>query len=359
MNKPPTYHEIARQAGVSIAAVSFALRNGRKVSAETRERVQRVARELGYQPNPLLAAYQAEVRARKPRKFQATLAWINDHPQQDFWTDTPYNRAYWEPASRRAAELGYKLDNLWLPDLNLETPEENVRKFLRILRARGIHGVILPMLMLSHHGTLEWEGCATVLLGEYQRLMLHARTALPPTARNCQHHQVNPDHFHNIALAVRSLTARGYRRIGLVISPWYDMMTDGLCAGGFWSEQRELPARRRLPPYSEPTLGKLSPWLKRHRPDVVIGYQMELRAAVEAEKLRIPQDIGLVHLNLAADVPDWSGINQQPDQIAAATVDLVAANLQHNERGTPCFTKEVLIKGRWVDGKTTRTAPAQ
>ncbi|MCU0771110.1 MAG: LacI family transcriptional regulator [Verrucomicrobia bacterium] len=354
MDKPPTYQEIARRAGVSIAAVSFALRNGRKVSAETRERVQRAARELGYQPNPLLAAYQSEVRTRKSRKFQATLAWINDHPQRDFWTDTPYNRVFWDAAVRRAAELGYRLDNLWMEDLDLETPQDNIRKFLRILRARGIHGVILPMLMSSLHATLEWEGCATVLLGEYQQLMRHARLGLPPNTRRCQHHQVNPDHFHNITLALRSLNALGYQRIGLVISPWYDMVTDGLCAGGFWSEQREWPASRRLPPYSKPTLEELPAWLKRHRPDVVIGYQRELRSAVENDGRRIPEDIGVAHLNLAPDVAGWSGIHQQADQIAAATVDLVAANLQHNERGTPPYAKEVLIKGRWVDGKTTR-----
>lgn len=49
-NTRVTIHDIAEQAGVSIGAVSFAL-NGRKgVSDQTRKRVQRIAREMGWAP---------------------------------------------------------------------------------------------------------------------------------------------------------------------------------------------------------------------------------------------------------------------------------------------------------------------
>ncbi|MFZ8758198.1 LacI family DNA-binding transcriptional regulator [Microbacterium sp. HMH0099] len=46
-----TLHDVAAAAGVSIAAASFALRDKAGVSAETRERVLAVARELGYVVN--------------------------------------------------------------------------------------------------------------------------------------------------------------------------------------------------------------------------------------------------------------------------------------------------------------------
>ncbi|SIR99960.1 LacI family DNA-binding transcriptional regulator [Microbacterium sp. RURRCA19A] len=49
--RKPTLHDVAAAAGVSIAAVSFALRDKPGVSPETKERVLAVARELGYTVN--------------------------------------------------------------------------------------------------------------------------------------------------------------------------------------------------------------------------------------------------------------------------------------------------------------------
>ncbi|WP_431796681.1 LacI family DNA-binding transcriptional regulator [Microbacterium enclense] len=49
--RKPTLHDVAAAAGVSIAAVSFALRDKPGVSPETRDRVLSVARDLGYSVN--------------------------------------------------------------------------------------------------------------------------------------------------------------------------------------------------------------------------------------------------------------------------------------------------------------------
>ena len=46
-----TMDDVAARAGVSRAAVSFALRNSPKVSAAQRAHIAQVAAELGYRPN--------------------------------------------------------------------------------------------------------------------------------------------------------------------------------------------------------------------------------------------------------------------------------------------------------------------
>jgi LacI family transcriptional regulator len=51
MAKGPTVYDVAEQAGVSIATVSFAFRRPEKVKASTREMVLAVAREMGYVPS--------------------------------------------------------------------------------------------------------------------------------------------------------------------------------------------------------------------------------------------------------------------------------------------------------------------
>lgn len=54
-----TVRDVARAAGVSISTVSRALSVPEKVAAETRERVEAVAAELGYQPNRAAAGLRA------------------------------------------------------------------------------------------------------------------------------------------------------------------------------------------------------------------------------------------------------------------------------------------------------------
>ena len=49
--KRPTITDIAQRAGVTKAAVSFALNGQPGVSAATRERIMAIAEEIGFQPS--------------------------------------------------------------------------------------------------------------------------------------------------------------------------------------------------------------------------------------------------------------------------------------------------------------------
>ncbi len=59
----PTIREVAKEAGVSIATVSYVLNNSRRVTADTRERVLAAAKQLGYRANIMARNLQAS-RAR-------------------------------------------------------------------------------------------------------------------------------------------------------------------------------------------------------------------------------------------------------------------------------------------------------
>lgn len=52
MSESPTFELIAKRAGVGKPTVSLALRNSPELLEKTRLRIQDVARELGYKPNP-------------------------------------------------------------------------------------------------------------------------------------------------------------------------------------------------------------------------------------------------------------------------------------------------------------------
>ena len=75
--KRGTIYDIAKRVGVSHSTVALALRNHHRISEKRRKQVHRVAAEMGYAPDPLLAAlasYRAQIQ---PAKLQNAIVWLN------------------------------------------------------------------------------------------------------------------------------------------------------------------------------------------------------------------------------------------------------------------------------------------
>lgn len=346
---PVTLRDIAEKTGVSTATVSLALRNSPRISAETRARIAAAAKELGWRPNPLVGAYQTLVRLRKSTGVQAALAWINDHPEQDYWRQ-PWTRPLFEGARQRAAALGFALDEIWLGGaLDPANPRENERKFSKILRARGINGLLLPWLCRPQHAFLVWRDFCVVCVGKHLAHLEHSAVLVPVRA---QFHLVNEDDFANTRLAICRLREAGCRRVGLAISAWEDRHTDYLCSAAFLRAQAEWPPAERVPPLYSDRRDDVVKWLLKHRPDAVICSHGGMKSHVEAAGFRVPQDVRVAHLNLAADVEGWSGVDRRLGQIGSAAIDILTAHLFRNETGPPPFPKQMLIPGVWVEGGT-------
>lgn len=353
---PVTLETIARAAGVHRTTVSRALRNHPGIPPETRDRILKIAEQLGYRPNPLVSIYQAYVRAHRTPHYHANIAWIDDQPSPRDWLEKPWLKRYLTGAEQRAAELGYRIERIRLDEFVELHPEINVQRFCRILTARGIHGAILPRLTHPSLTTVPWT-CAVVEIGRYETWLMHAeRARFEPRTW----HSVQPNLFLNVQHALYCLWQRGYRRPALVISRWYDRSQGFALRGGYLAEQFELPLKQRLPPFlfeefQDGMIPELGAWLARWKPDAIICADARVAVALEQLGHRIPDTIGLAHLSLADDVKGWSGIDEQHELIGSAAVDIIVSQLEHNERGLPANPRCILIDGRWLDGSTTRT----
>src|SRR5262245_47571091 len=110
----PTLRDVAARAGVSLATVSLALRNHSSLPVVTRQRMQSLAVEMGYRPNPHHAEVMARVRARKQLQWTGTLAFLTGYPTADGWRKhSQVFRDYFTGAQERARQLGYQIEEIW------------------------------------------------------------------------------------------------------------------------------------------------------------------------------------------------------------------------------------------------------
>jgi DNA-binding LacI/PurR family transcriptional regulator len=338
---PATQQQIAERAGVSRMTVSLALRNHPSLPRETRERIQAIAKQLGYRPNPLISTLMAHLRAAHRPKFQANLAFITSFPTRDGWLYPTYKQFY-NGARDRAVQLGYGLEITWSREHGITS-----KRLTHILVARGISGlVIAPLPAASGHLSLDWSKFSVAALGY-------------SLARPNMHRAVNHQ-YHSMLLALRKLRHLGYRRIGLAMSAGHDQRADHNWSAGYLVFGSHLPKTDRVPMLLPPKLNaaNFAPWFKKHQPDALVSQELFAMTLAQQLGCRVPDTLGFAHLDWAtSDVP-VAGINQHSEAIGAAAVDLVVAQLQRNERGLPARPRVLLVEGEWVDGPTATNRDA-
>ena len=79
-----TLRDVAERVGVSHVTISLALRNHPSIPVRRRKEVKRVAKQMGYQPDPLLSSLAVYRHNQRPARIQNSLAWINrwDQPER-------------------------------------------------------------------------------------------------------------------------------------------------------------------------------------------------------------------------------------------------------------------------------------
>jgi DNA-binding LacI/PurR family transcriptional regulator len=164
------------------------------------------------------------------------------------------------------------------------------------------------------------------------------------------------DQFSTALETAEQLSSRGYTRPGLAIAREIEEDVDYRFSAGFYGGRGKPEWRHAIPVFDfKPGDAKgFGKWFEKHAPDVVVTTHKEVRPWIEAAGKRIPQDVGLLHLDLTDELPGWSGMRQNNLLVGAAAIDLVVAQLHRNETGLPPFPKCVMVESNWVEGETLR-----
>ncbi|HVT74471.1 MAG TPA: LacI family DNA-binding transcriptional regulator [Lacunisphaera sp.] len=342
-SSPPTLREIARRAGVSHTTVSLSLRNHPSIPAPTRERLRRLADRLGYRSNVLVSALMSQVRLKHAKAAPEVVGFLTGGASADDWKNHSYSVGCYEGARQRAQQLGMRVEPFWLG-----LGGRAAAATCRMLHARAIHGnLIVPFPVPVYDHELDWAHMICVGLGYvYNHRALHRATH---------------NHFRGAFLAYQKLAALGYRRIGLMLDRDENSRVNYLWLGGYLAAQRTMtgPALDPLLTTGPVDRAQVRAWLRRARPEVVIGFGPRQFLALAELGCRIPGDIAYVALDVEqthlAHVEAVTGINQNLPLIGATAIDILASQLYHNEKGLPQRPVFSMIEGYWVPGET---APA-
>jgi LacI family transcriptional regulator len=339
-----TMADVAAKLGVSRIAVSMALRNHHRISLELRKKVQRVAREMGFVPDPFLSALAAHRRQRVSAKEHGVLAWINH------WTDSKSLRRYkefdlyWQGASKAASQHGYRVDEIrWALDL----PPKRLEK---ILLARGIEGVLIP----PHRELVDWEDF------DWNKFsVVRFGMSVPTPDANV----VTSDTYRSTVMAIGKMHEHGYRRISVSVNEEFNQRVGGNLLSGFFYAQKLLGLKPALPPLltflKSRTVEELSrqkaalgAWLNQHKPDALLISDIEVPGMMLDLGYRIPQDIAVAGTTVL-DIPGVdAGVDQHPEAIGQTAVETLLKQMNVNERGEPRHPVRILVESRWQDGKS-------
>ncbi len=336
----PTIRTLAKIAGVSSATVSLALRNHPRIRPQVRERIQKIANEVGYKPNPIVSHLIAQVRASRRASYQSTLGVVFTTKDPGH-LEVPTFMEWVAACEARARQLGYGFDKFILVQSGISP-----QRLIKILDARSIKGLFKlgPFVRgaIPHEFDVIWQRSATIVLG--------ARPVRPALSA------VMNDQFSTVRQAMEEVLRLGYRRIGLCVSAMIEEIVEYRFLGGFLAGQSELERADQVPPYDFDYEDKkaFQRWVERHRPDVILTLHPQIRDWLGAMKLTAPKDIGLVHLDLTDELKGWAGMRQNNEQIGIAAVDMLVGQLHRNEYGAPPFQKCMIIEGTWVPGDTVR-----
>lgn len=341
---------IAKQLGVTQATVSMALRNHPRVSLEMRERVQKMARELGYRPNPYVTSLMTTIReGRSPQDFGCIAVLVDEVSEQAWldWHRETYSANY-EGYRKEANQHGYHVECFCL-----RAPNSSPESVDRRLRARGIQGLILAAPRLSHKWpelNFRWENYAAV--------------AVSQTWRQPAVNRVSTYHTQSMVMCYHAMLARGCRRIGFcqpTLSHVHEIPS--LWMAGYLMSQWEFSDLPKLEPFvgtvHDTSEEEFRRWFKRWKPDALItaiGDEAPRLAAMGIPCHR--QDgrgVQISCLNRSRDSL-FPGIDECHEALGRKASEIVINQLMRNNVGFPEHPTEILVPGKWIDIPTQSLA---
>lgn len=336
----PTVRDIAKEVGLHFTTVAEALRDSPRVKAETKKKIAKVAKELGYKADPMLSALSAYRSAKRKPVYQGTLAWINGFgDRHHFSKKEGFYGDCFNGANKRSEELGYRIEPFWMRESGMTAGRAS-----NILESRNVAGVIVgPMPHGVDELNLIWEKFCSVRIGY--------------SIRNANLTTIVTDHFSNMRMVYDRLHSDGFRRIGFACPIDLDDRVNRHWSGAFFAMQSREQEKFRIPPFLDPKMEgspkEFSDWYQKNRPDVIIsGGARNYFNFLNQSGVSVPEEVQLASIHTDGLAKGLSGVSQSGNTVGEVSIDHLVASIHRHNAGIETHPKTVMVLGEWQDGES-------
>jgi len=327
--------EVARAAGVSVSAVSLALRNSPKISAQRRDAILKTAEQLGYRRDPRVTELMEHLRTARPHRASSTIAMIIPELTREQLAHYPPIQGLIEGARDIATFAGFNLDFFHLTD-----PGMSPKRVRQILLARGVKGVLIAPFA-SGVARINFD-CTGLCVATAGYSIVEPRL-----------HRACPDYLQMMDELIADCTERGYRRIGLVMTYGEGGIGQKLFTSSFLYWQSKIPPEERIPvlPKVQISPENLRAWFDRYQPEVIISAGSVFMMLHEIG-LRMPRDVAFASIDVSEPPTDAAGADHRYNLVGCEALKQVLTMLNLNLTGVPSDPKVVLVDSHRREGYT-------
>jgi LacI family transcriptional regulator len=346
MNKRSTIKQVAKAAGVSTQTVSRVINDRPDVAPETREHIQQIIQELGYQPSALARSL---IQQRSYTLGVVTAGLQYNGPSRTL-----------NGITSKAEELGYAL---LLKELS-QVDTKNIGPVLQTLLARHVDGIVWAVHEIGDNRRWTDDGLMEM--------------PVPVVFLNMENRPnlsiVNYDNYQGAQMATGHLFEQGYRHIGHISGPldwwesrerkagWQKALTDAgvkvleshWVAGNWSSASGEASFRQLQTQYPEMDA-------------VFVGNDQMALSVMKVssqEGLSIPSQLGVVGFDGLAETayysPPLTTVVQDQHSLGCTAVEEIVQAIEYiRKEGTPPPSKTIVLQPELLVRESSMRIPEQ
>jgi len=332
-----TMSDVALAANVHKSTVSLALRNQSKLSAATRERIRRIAEQIGYRPDPMLGLFNLRRRLLAPPRPAGGIAFVSDLPNAAAFARSERHERIFSSAREEAKRLNFTMELFLVGPAQLSPA-----RLSQVLLARGITGILLGALSPGTRSlNIDWSRFCVVGIES---------TQVEPRVDN-----VSTNYFQAARLAYKALVDDGRRNVGFVIAHDLGTEIDSQLRAGYLVEiHAQTPSRTapfcRFDP-DEGGFEHLRQWIKSEDFDAVVGCGVDLSRVSAQIQPEVAKSLTWASIDIHRAQTGCLCIPPLHRELGRRAVELLVTRLQINLRGVPANPDTTLFPVEWQDAK--------